>query len=346
MAITSLEEGSVLWNPQDGTTQILSADPASNAAFLNDRLLVTEPGPQRSVSGIPEAFDLAAGSAVVNVYDLRTNASERRIPLSGQPTDISVDEATQQITICAQVWQVAMWDRSHGSTVLSLPFPAPISVIRYLGNSNRVLVSSATGASAILEADGTLGLSLSTGKTPLIAGTVSGDGKVLAVGDVTGSIRILNAETGAEIRSQQQHQGSVRSMMFDPSGHFLITTGEDRRLIRLDLRTGDSKQLEIPEGILGIQLCGDQQHLLIIPGRDAWNPGNNPPGQGLDQVQIDDGKGQALLVKLDDLSTRTLDAVDDVITGAADGSSDSSSTQALRPADSSCASISARMASR
>jgi len=56
---------------------------------------------------------------------------------------------------------------------------------------------------------------------------VSPDGTLTAVGLTDNTLRLLNSETGAELRSLQGHSGMVTALEFSPDGSVLASGGVD-----------------------------------------------------------------------------------------------------------------------
>jgi WD40 repeat protein len=77
---------------------------------------------------------------------------------------------------------------------------------------------------------------------------VSPDGKLLAIGDNDGRVRIVDFRTFELAKSVNAHAGRIRAMDFSPDGGILITAGEDRVVRFWDVSTGNQsrKQLSAP----------------------------------------------------------------------------------------------------
>jgi WD40 repeat protein/DNA-binding CsgD family transcriptional regulator len=64
------------------------------------------------------------------------------------------------------------------------------------------------------------------------------DGKLLAMGDTEGHIRLWNVETGEQTATWQGHEDWVRSVAFSPDGRYLASGSEDRTIRLWDIKTG------------------------------------------------------------------------------------------------------------
>jgi hypothetical protein len=74
---------------------------------------------------------------------------------------------------------------------------------------------------------------------------VSLDGKLLALGDDTGTVRILNFERFEVMRTIKAHEGRIRDMDFSSDGRMLVTGADDRAIRFWDPSTGSQVRPEI-----------------------------------------------------------------------------------------------------
>jgi hypothetical protein len=73
---------------------------------------------------------------------------------------------------------------------------------------------------------------------PVFAVVFSADGKTLASASQDGTVHILEAATGKELRHLQGHQGYVKSIVFSADGKQLVSGGEDKTIRLWDVTTG------------------------------------------------------------------------------------------------------------
>jgi len=92
---------------------------------------------------------------------------------------------------------------------------------------------------------------------------VSGDGMWLAAATFQGRIHVLNLKSGSRnVIELSGHEGSIKSLMFNPDNNRIISTGTDRKLRIWNILTGNYTELSNPYGIiLDVGFSGDSRYL-------------------------------------------------------------------------------------
>ncbi|MCA9306422.1 MAG: protein kinase [Phycisphaerales bacterium] len=68
---------------------------------------------------------------------------------------------------------------------------------------------------------------------------IDGSGKLLAVGGVDGSVRLIEIESGNELWVKSVHTAQVTAVAFSPDGTQIATGSDDRSVCVLDMRSGE-----------------------------------------------------------------------------------------------------------
>jgi WD40 repeat protein/DNA-binding SARP family transcriptional activator len=97
-----------------------------------------------------------------------------------------------------------------------------------------------------------------------VAGTVSSDGKVFALGSPTGQVRLLDLRSGEVRPLRGRHEGSVVKMLFTPDGRMLVSSGNDGEVIVWDVTRGAiAERLRGHSGLIwGLDLTSDGRTLV------------------------------------------------------------------------------------
>lgn len=94
---------------------------------------------------------------------------------------------------------------------------------------------------------------------------VSPDGKTVASGDQLGTqIYLWDLETGTQIHHLTTHLNVIRKVLFSEDGHWLYSTGNDQRIIRWNVETGelDQEYGDQTGGPFTIDLTSDGRYLI------------------------------------------------------------------------------------
>ncbi len=317
-AIASLASGTQLWNLENGGLTELSAYSATDVEFLGQEVVVCESGPMPDTSRVAEAFAKVDGAAALRYFNADTGEKNRDQPLALNPVSLSIDQQNRTICVTAQIWSVFACDVTNHSVKQSAPHPAPWTVVRYIGDTGQMAVASSAGEAQILDQDANMVRKLVSQASPFLCGTVSSDGKLFATGDLSGSIRVWEIDSGLELPTPGTHRGAVKSLTFDPTNHFLVSSSSDATVRRWDLRTKQSTQVTIANGVQAVHLSQDGKTALLITGRDDWEPGPEQPGHGLTVVSHNVESAAALLLNLATMDVTKLAETENSVAGGID----------------------------
>jgi WD40 repeat protein len=79
---------------------------------------------------------------------------------------------------------------------------------------------------------------IDVGEQGVIRVAVSPDGKCTLSGGSDGSVRLMELQTGKELKALKEHRGESYTIAFHPDGHLAISGGDDNQLLLWDLESG------------------------------------------------------------------------------------------------------------
>jgi serine/threonine protein kinase len=233
--------------------------------------------PQRLLSnpvGVPASWHASASGQTILVPDRKFGAvvvhrgpPERRVPLPAQREmrhfAISPDgrwAATGGHGVVDGVG-ARVWDTATGQMVKAIPLP-PFCWVKFSPDGRWLLT---TGGGCCLWATDTWSEGPKIGGA---GGVFSPDGRLLAVDEALGALRLVDTETGAEVlRLEAPEQTRLRPLCFTPDGTRLIAVGTDTRA----LHVWDLQALRNGLAELGLDWAEGENHPTV--GRGDRMPG-------------------------------------------------------------------------
>jgi len=184
---------------------------------------------------------------------------------------LCVSQDGKQVVASLLGGDLELWDGPTGKLVRSYP---KAESYPYRGRGERIGLSLSPDAKRVAvtsrtesgEAGGRI-IDLVSGKDiitftpvpmPFLKGVLfSPDGKLLAQ-IAEGQLRLLNAETGADIDSGTGHRGQASSLIVSPNGKTLVTAGTDLTVRGWDVATGREKwKTAVPQAVYPRFATGD-----------------------------------------------------------------------------------------
>lgn len=122
---------------------------------------------------------------------------------------------------------------------------------------------------------------------PLSQAVISPDGRWLAAGGERGTLVLFDAESGELVHRLNGHEPDkqIRDLCFHPGGQWLVSAGDDRRIILWSLpaagRTPEIlRQWRAPDAVMALAVSPDGQHLASGGDDHAitlWDPKTGTP---------------------------------------------------------------------
>ncbi len=149
-----------------------------------------------------------------------------------------------------------VWRTADGQLLHKLSdFPVGISNLSAHPQKNLVAAAAPNLGALIIDLEN--GTPIDTFAGYLSSVTFSPDGRLLAMGDSRGDVQLRALENGRIIERLTKHTGEVRYVDFSADGKFLVTAGDDNRVIVWDVKSG--KELF---SIIGL---GDTDWVAVCP---------------------------------------------------------------------------------
>jgi cytochrome c len=131
-----------------------------------------------------------------------------------------------------------IWPSARGASPIVTTLPTPLNAA-VIAPDREIITAGADGSVYFLSAKGELRGSVHAGETPVIALSISPDGRTIAAAGVRGSVSIIDRTDGKLERTLVGPGLPVWSVAFFPDNRTLLTGGTDRIIRRWDCSTGD-----------------------------------------------------------------------------------------------------------
>jgi WD40 repeat protein len=132
---------------------------------------------------------------------------------------------------------IQLWDVAAGTIARSLPYPGGVQALAFAPDGKVVAVAGTDKIALWETATGSL-IHQSGKATPAAALVFSPDGTTLAAGMYDGTIRLLDGQSGKEIRALEGHQSAVFALAFSPDGRILTSASHDRTVRLWEIASG------------------------------------------------------------------------------------------------------------
>lgn len=130
-----------------------------------------------------------------------------------------------------------IWPRAGGAPEV-ITLPTPLNTVA-IAPDGEIVTAGANGKVYILTAVGQIKGEIEVGAVPVIAVSVSADGKRIAAAGIRGSVAIIDRTTRSIERTLVGPGLPVWSVAFFPDSHTLLTGGTDRMIRRWDAIKGE-----------------------------------------------------------------------------------------------------------
>jgi len=213
-------------------------------AWLSDRshrALVHPEAMVTAVAAAPSGLLLATGDdhGVVRIFEAVSGSLSHALSGEALVESLQFDGAGRRLAAGGKDGRIRVYDASTGALARVIQSGAStLSSIAFLTDGSRIACAGDSGLQVFDTADGrALELALQDNR-PAHAVTCSADGSLLAVGDRTGQVRLLDAGALEERRRFDGHGGALSALHFDPRGERLVAASAEGRARIFDSADG------------------------------------------------------------------------------------------------------------
>lgn len=272
-ALTSVDNGLILWNWENGTETSLTKSPAMTPRFGNGRLVAIEAMPEfqrtsEKTWGHPSREEFAR--SMITFRDAATGHLVANQPLAVDPANVTIDPDSENIILSYRQFETHVIRTDDHSVIAGIGnHSGPIAFQSFIGNSSNIAIASLDGRVSIWDQAGRRLHLLQQHNQPIRNAAISSDGLRLATFDASGNGLLWDTQSGQKIMDLQEHTKSLQSVQFSPSGRSLLTASLDDSIRIWDLISRTSQLLKFDQGVLHAEWSSDESQLLIVTGREA-----------------------------------------------------------------------------
>ena len=190
---------------------------------------------------------IATGSAqkTFSLWEYPDNVRIMKTSLPFEITDIDLSETAPYLAAASSKNMFAFWDLRTGQgvtfTVPKIASGVPVTTLAISPNGKYVLTGYKDGNIALTDMERyRIKYVISSGTTAL-AVRFSADGKVFAAAKTDSKVNLWDTDTGRKLDTLKGHTGRVQALAFSPAGNYLVSAGEDNKIIVWGYEEANSK---------------------------------------------------------------------------------------------------------
>ena len=244
-----------LWFDRDGQTLLVTGQDGSvrrvhlGSGVVLDEFDCRAFGKLMATALSPDGHTMVTTGVAgrITVWDLGAGTAVRVLPHPiDERAEIDFSELThdkQRFVTVSDDGMIRVWDAATGAILHQVVVPHA-ERIAIGGDARRVLVGTTTRAAPAFLIDATTGATIASFEADhrLVSGVASSrDGRAFALALYDGSVRVLDAATGAETAHIAVDTGRLSAVTFDPEGN-PVAAGESGKVWILDRATATVKR--------------------------------------------------------------------------------------------------------
>ncbi len=187
----------------------------------------------------------------LNIWDLDTGALVRAIETGTPVSAVAVGNQGKTLLAGGNDGKVRIYRRTEGAALGRIA--AHDFGLTFMAASNdgrRLLTIGLDNAARVWDLNTLAKISqyLPDPVVKPVAAALSGDGRFMLIGYLSGDMIHMDAETGRVLRTVKAESGPIWSVSFSPDGRFALTAGVEERVKVWHLETGDRIDVHGGEG--------------------------------------------------------------------------------------------------
>ncbi|MCA9009524.1 MAG: protein kinase [Planctomycetaceae bacterium] len=271
-AISSVENGLLLWDWLAGSQRQLTTNAARSPVFHNHHVVSIEADAGFRVCQPGEFVyqrepEFARAAIVTRDIDSGEILSEQRVPV--EPVRLTVVPDSGQILHSFRIYSAEVIRMEDHRNPVHAGFHAgPPTFVSLIGSGNdlKAVCTSMDGTATISDLSGRVLHRLSGDLSPVVNAAVSPDNVYLAVFHASGAGTLWNMQNGTHVSSLSGHAKPVHSVYFSPSGTMLLSASHDSSLVIRDLVGRTDRSIAFDSPVLHAEWAPNGKNLLVITG--------------------------------------------------------------------------------
>jgi WD40 repeat protein len=220
-----------------------------------------------AVACSPDGRWIASGGygTEIGVWNRATRSTERMIESALDPSALIFSPDSRRLAAWGWPGSLRFWDVETGTPgpIIEARDGNTIEGVAFHPTGNEIVTAERVGIRIRDGATGTVVREFSRQSGSAVA--ISGDGRLLAVATLEGTLRIHRYATGVVLHSWQGHSSNCRAIAFSPDARLLASGSADGTICLWDVETGMPLRVTLP-------LLGSRSATITPAGQLMMDP--------------------------------------------------------------------------
>jgi WD40 repeat protein/serine/threonine protein kinase len=263
LVVVASDHGARLWYVESGETTEVTEAPCRSISCIHDHVAVlltgfARPGPGPGSVGTSEFW----------VWSIESEKAIHKENLGLASHSVRGDVEKSVFVVTERAYATDVFELESGSYRFRGGLhPSHVVMASFSQQPMRLVTVSENGTIHTTDDTGQpLHSAKAGGDSTVTTAVLSPEGHLLVTGTSDGELVVWTVADCVEVNRLQGHESAVRSIRFDESGHYLVSTAEKDSVHLWDLRTSKAKKFTVEEA-LHAELSPDGRFVLVIAGR-------------------------------------------------------------------------------